>query len=71
MAGRMVIRISDMIYIRGDSDVNEDMYSTEVLQKLIIDVSYGRVVILLLVWSEEVKPACHNIMYSSQEMGAA
>lgn len=26
---------------------------------LIIEVLYGRVVALLLAWSEEVRPACH------------
>jgi hypothetical protein len=31
------------------------MYSIEMLQELIIEVLYGWAVILLLVWSEEVK----------------
>lgn len=55
----MAVRILDMIYVRGDGDLNEDIYSIEMLQKLIIEVLYGRVVTLLLIWSEEVKPACH------------
>lgn len=29
MVGRMVVRIFDMIYIGGNSDLNEDIYSIE------------------------------------------
>lgn len=41
MVSRMAVRISDMIYTGGNSDLNEDIYSIEMLQELIIEVLYG------------------------------